>query len=254
MSLENINSRYEAARKLGVLARLPLRRLFRLLSDWRRYESGNPIPSMRISLRTLSPMFDDIHNEAGSVTDYFHQDLWAAKKIYRTRPGRHVDIGSRIDGFIAHLLVFMPVEYVDIRPLPAPVENLTFVQSDAVTLDRFEDGSLPSVSSLNVAEHFGLGRYSDPIDANGCFRFMSALARVLAPGGRLYFSVPLGKERVEFNAHRIFALETVLSHFPALKLVSFSFIDEDIRLHENISPGELPPDPNDGCGLFEFTK
>ena len=167
---------------------------------------------------------------------------------------KRIDIGSRIDGFVAHLLVFMPVDYVDIRPLPHAVENLTFLQADAVSLSLFEDNSLTSVSSLNVAEHFGLGRYSDPIDPAGCFTFMSALSRVLAPGGRLYFSVPIGEERVEFNAHRIFAVKTVLAHFSKLKLVSFSFIDEGERLHENVDPRDFPGDSKYCCGLYEFTK
>ncbi|HWF86113.1 MAG TPA: hypothetical protein VG222_14745 [Vicinamibacterales bacterium] len=48
---------------------------------------------------------------------YFHQDLWVAKRIYAARPAAHVDIGSRIDGFVAHLLTFMPVTVIDVRPL-----------------------------------------------------------------------------------------------------------------------------------------
>ncbi|MBI5912304.1 MAG: DUF268 domain-containing protein [Betaproteobacteria bacterium] len=209
---------------------------------------------MRIALSSLYLIVDDFKAQAGNLSDYFHQDLWAARKIFKLQPSRHVDIGSRIDGFIAHLLVFMPVEYVDIRPLDAQVQNLTIVRSDAISLRNFQDNSISSISTLHAAEHFGLGRYSDPIDPMGCFTFMSALSRVLAPGGRLYFSVPLGKERVEFNAHRIFSLQTILSHFRELKLVSFSFVDEGDRLHENVNPGDFPCNSKDSCGLFEFTK
>ncbi len=54
---------------------------------------------------------------------YFHQDLWAAKKIFKRRPMTHVDIGSRVDGFVAHLLVFMPVTAVDIRYLDSNIEG-----------------------------------------------------------------------------------------------------------------------------------
>ena len=32
---------------------------------------------------------------------YFHQDLLVAKFINESNPRRHVDIGSRVDGFIA---------------------------------------------------------------------------------------------------------------------------------------------------------
>jgi hypothetical protein len=50
---------------------------------------------------------------------------------------------------------------------------------------------------------------------------MAAFGRVLAPGGRLYFSVPIGRVRVVFNAHRVFSPRTVLASFPSLRVVSF---------------------------------
>jgi hypothetical protein len=116
-----------------------------------------------------------------------------------------------------------------------------------------KNNSIESVSSLHVAEHFGLGRYSDPIDPNACFRFMSALERVLSPHGTLYFSVPIGRERVEFNAHRVFAPKTILDRFSRLQLVSFSFVGDDGKLYEDWSPLDLPISEM-ACGLFEFTK
>jgi len=210
---------------------------------------------MRIRLESLWPILSDYDESAGATTDYyFHQDLWAARKIYAVKPSRHVDIGSRIDGFVAHLLVFMPVEYVDIRPLPEPVRGLAVTLADATSLEMFSDNSLSSLSSLNVAEHFGLGRFSDPIDPMACFTFMKSLARVLAPGGRLYISTPVGRERVEFNAHRVFALQTVLSSFSGLQLVEFSYVDDYGHLHETVHPHEFPEETNFACGLFEFTK
>src|ERR1035437_9128085 len=62
---------------------------------------------------------------------------------------------------------------------------------------------LVSVSCLHVAEHIGLGRYGDPIDPLGTNKALLELQRVLAPGGVLLFSMPVGRERVEFNAQRI---------------------------------------------------
>jgi len=230
------------------------RQLPRFVREWRAYQRLNTLPSMKVRFNSLWPVLHEYQSSAGLAADYyFHQDLWAARKIYEARPRRHVDVGSRIDGFIAHLLVFMPVEYVDIRPLP-PVRNLTVVQADATRLDMFADNSLPSLSSLNVAEHFGLGRYSDPIDPAACFTFMSALARTLAPEGRLYFAAPVGRERVEFNAHRVFSLETVLAQFRGLRLVSFSYVDDAGHLHEEVEPASFPQDSEFACGLFEFTK
>jgi Caenorhabditis protein of unknown function, DUF268 len=93
--------------------------------------------------------------------------------------------------------------------------------------------SVESLSSLHAAEHFGLGRYSDPIDLDACFKFMDSLQTVLAPAGRLYFSVPVGRERVEFNAHRVFSPLTILRRFSLLQLESFSFVGDDGAIRQN---------------------
>jgi hypothetical protein len=154
------------------------------------------------------PMLDEFDKDAASPADYdmhyFPQDLWAARKVYTRRPARHVDIGSRVDGFIGNLLTFMPVTLVDWRPYNPPVSGLDFIQGDGRYLKGVPDNSIPSLSSLNATEHFGLGRYGDEIDPEGWRKACQAYARVLAPGGYLYFSVPIGRQRVVFNAYRVF--------------------------------------------------
>jgi hypothetical protein len=222
--------------------------------DWRRYQRLSGSGPFRLNLRDAFPVLTDMSSNAGTSTGhYFHQDLWAAKKIFRDRPAHHYDIGSRTDGFIAHLLVFMPVTVIDIRPLESDIEGLTFFKDDASQLANFRDNSVTSLSSLHVAEHFGLGRYTDPIDPAACFKFMASLQRVLSPKGKLYFSVPVGRERVEFNAHRVFAPKTILTAFSELELLSFSYVGDDDRLHENVHPLDMPQSEM-ACGLFEFTK
>ena len=127
------------------------------------------------------------------------------------------------------------------------------LHDNATYLGRFKDRSVDSVSTLHAAEHFGLGRYGDPIDPGPCFSFMTNLQRVLAENGRLYFSVPIGRERVDFNGHRVFAVATVLEVVSKLSLISFSFVDDHGNLHENADPVNLP-EIEYGCGLFEFTR
>ncbi|NJN82618.1 MAG: DUF268 domain-containing protein, partial [Caldilineaceae bacterium] len=102
-------------------------------------------------------------------------------------------------------------------------------------------------------EHFGLGRYGDPVDPDACFQAMQAMARVLRPGGCLYFSTILGMERVNFNAHRVFAPSTVLSAFPQLELVSFAAVDDLGDYIAECCPEDFASSKF-ACGLFEFTK
>jgi hypothetical protein len=224
------------------------------LSDLYKYRAMNTSTAFRLNLLDMFVILSDRKDNAGIASGhYFHQDLWAARKIFERHPAQHIDIGSRLDGFVAHLLVFMPVTVIDIRRLESNLTDLSFLQDDATKLSRMEDNSVDSISTLHAAEHFGLGRYSDPIDPMACFKFMGALQRVLAPGGRLYFSVPIGRERVEFNAHRVFAPKTVLDSFSSLRLVSFSFVGDDGHIYEDVDALKIP-ESELACGLFEFTK
>lgn len=207
-----------------------------------------------LRLSSLRPCLADRFESAGVASGhYFHQDLWAARKIFQARPLRHVDIGSRVDGFVAHVLTFMPVEVVDVRPLTSKVDGLRFVQEDATTLRRYKDDSVESLSSLHAVEHFGLGRYGDPVNPDACLQAMRSLARVVQPGGRLYFSVPVGAQRLEFNSQRVFSPRTILNQFASLRLVSFSAVDDGGSLHVDADPDQFQT-ARYACGLFEFTK
>ncbi|MGA2991398.1 MAG: DUF268 domain-containing protein [Candidatus Korobacteraceae bacterium] len=227
----------------------------RFIRDLMRYRRLPAPVNFGLSWRDLAPVLGDFRGSAGNLDPhYFHQDLWAARKIFQRRPRLHVDVGSRIDGFIAHVLVFTNVQIIDIRPLKRQVKGLTTIQADATRLENIADNSIVSLSTLNAAEHFGLGRYSDPIDPNAHEKFMAALQRVLAPGGVLYFAVPIGQERLEFNALRVFHPTTVCKYFRQLELMSFSYIDDGSDLHEDVRVEEVSNDMVLGCGLYEFVK
>ncbi len=223
--------------------------------DMAAYRRMQPPPNFRLSLGNLYPVLSDFNGLAGTARGhYFHQDLWAARKIYTRRPSHHLDIGSRIDGFIAHLLTFMEVQVMDVLPLKSSVQGLHFIQGDATNLDTGPKKSIESLSCLHAAEHFGLGRYSDPVDPFAHEKLIRALQKVLAPGGTLYFSVPIGREQLMYNAHRIFSARTILDAFTALTLRSFSYVDDFGDLHENVAIADVPSELCYGCGLFEFRR
>jgi hypothetical protein len=220
-----------------------------------QYKTRNGLTaSLPLTVNALRPCLGEHRESAGRVDKhYFYQDLWAARLIHCLRPASHVDIGSRIDGFIAHVLCFTSVTVIDIRAQPLEIEGLTFVQDDATELKRFSDASLRSVSSLHAIEHFGLGRYGDPVDPGASLRAIESLQRVLACDGRLYFSVPIGRERLEFNAHRVFAPSTILDAFSKLQLLSFAAVNDAGQFLAGIDPESLS-NSDYACGLFEFTK
>lgn len=204
---------------------------------------------------------EDFESEAGlTLKHYFAQDIWGAKKILMNRPEMHYDIGSRIDGFISHLLVFLDsVNYIDIRPLPNEIDNLNFIQGDATNLENIIDNSIESISSFHAIEHFGLGRYGDKLDPEACFKAMKAFERVLAIGGFLYIGVPIGpKNKVIFNAHRIFRPQTIIESFKNLKLIEFAIVRGESPNYEVIDLEDIDKTSNNiedySCGLFMFKK
>ena len=241
----------------GIDVRSILKRVVHLpryIHEYQAFKQALVDAGQSIAIKPSYPVLQDYTDSAGlAAGHYFHQDIWAARKVYHANPARHVDIGSRVDGFVAHVIVFRPIEVVDIRPLSSQVENLSFVQADATNLANFADNSVVSLSSLHAAEHFGLGRYGDPLDATGHLKFMSSLQRVLAPSGRLYFSVPIGRERIEFNAHRVLSPQTVMQQFAQLKLVSFAAVNDKGDFVANAQMNEFET-AEFSCGLFEFTK
>ena len=104
-----------------------------------------------------------------------------------------------------------------------------------------------SVSSLHAIEHFGLGRYGDPLCWDGHVRGLDNLTRLLKVGGKLYFSVPIGEQRIEFNAHRVFSIQWLLDSFSKNYTVNqFAYIDSRI-LHQNVQLTDDLVRENCGC-------
>jgi hypothetical protein len=163
---------------------------------------------------TLMPYLHDRYEEAGATTsEYFWQDLLVARWVHEQNPARHVDIGSRVDGFVAHVASFRNIEVIDVRPIASRVPGVLFRQADVMqpaTVDPSLAESCDSLSCLHALEHFGLGRYGDPIDPDGYRKGVANMARLLKPGGTLYLSTPIGRERVEFNANWVFDPRSIL--------------------------------------------
>ncbi len=225
--------------------------------DIERYEKLKPRDSFHIQRQYLWPVIKDKYALAGSINNYFWQDLWAAKLVINSNIKNHFDIGSRLDGFIAHLLASnINVTMIDVRKFPGQVENLYTIVDDATNLCQVSDESLESISALCSIEHFGLGRYGDPVDPEACFKCFNSIQKKLKKGGRLYISLPVGKERVEFNAHRVFYAQTIVNSFHALNLKEFSCVAEG-KIEYQVNIHKYDNDTNSGeyrYGLFYFEK
>ncbi|UBM58909.1 DUF268 domain-containing protein [Marinilongibacter aquaticus] len=206
------------------------------------------------------PIFTDKYDQSGKARgQYFYQDLHVANLIFKANPKKHVDVGSRIDGFVSHLASFREVEVLDIRPLDSDILNVKFKQADLMQMQDELRESTESLSCLHTIEHFGLGRYGDPIDADGHLKGLKSLTEMLKPAGLFYFSTQIGKSRIEFNAHRVFDVQYLLDVFrPDFDLELFSYIDDSDKLHTNVTLSDEDIARNFGCklgcGIFVLRK
>jgi len=208
----------------------------------------------------LYPFFEDKYQESGTATGhYFHQDLLVARKIFDQNPIAHVDIGSRFDGFIAHVASFRDIEVLDIREQPSQIPHVQFKRADLMSPEFQLRDYCDSISCLHALEHFGLGRYGDRIDCKGHLVGWRNIYGMLKQGGKLYFSVPIGEQRIEFNAHRVFSISYLLEMMDELyRIDSFNYVDDSGNLIRDPVLNEKNINANFschyGCGIFELTK
>jgi len=224
-------------------------RYSRYIYDLIRYTTMNGAEPLR--LQDLYPQIHERTPQTYFDHHYFYQDTWAGKKIYSSRTKHHYDIGSLVS-LIGYLSTFTKVTFIDIRPPNIKIKNLDSLKGDLLHLP-FGDNSISSLSCLHVAEHVGLGRYGDRLDPYGTKKACKELSRVLARHGRLYFSLPVGRPRVYFNAHRVHSFTQILEYFKDLELLELSCVDDEGNLREHIDRHILKNE-HYACGLFIFTK
>lgn len=208
----------------------------------------------------LLPCLHDWYEEGGTTkSEYFWQDLLVARMIFAAQPAKHVDVGSRVDGFIAHVASFRNIEVFDVRPISTQVPGIIFKQADLMKPVEGMGGYCDSLSCLHALEHFGLGRYGDPIDPKGFEQGLANMASLMKENGTFYLSLPIGIDRVEFNAHRVSDPRTIiaLAMQYKLRLCTLTVIQPDGKVETlNFDETQLSLLANQryALGIFVFQK
>jgi SAM-dependent methyltransferase len=198
------------------------------------------------------PCLNDATSTTGFDSHYLFHTAWAARILANTRPNHHVDISSCLR-FVSIVSAFIPIEFYDYRPAQLNLPGLQSKQADLMNLP-FSDCSISSISCMHVIEHIGLERYGDPLDPRGDLKAIAELKRVTANNGDLLFVVPLGSQPIiQYNAHRIYTYDQIISYFADFNLINFSYIDDaggfTLNALKNITNNQTY-----GCGCFHFKK
>jgi SAM-dependent methyltransferase len=223
---------------------------FSFIGQWFSFRSNND-KRFILRHRDLYPCLKDRVTTTPFDQHYTYHPAWAARVLAKTKPQLHIDISS-ILSFSAITSAFIPVKFYDYRPAHLQLSNFASDFADLKKLP-FESNSIESVSCMHTIEHIGLGRYGDEIDVKGDIKAIEELRRVSQPGGSILFVTPVGKPRIEFNAHRIYSFEQIIGYFTGCELIEFALIPDAGGLIIDADPA-LVKDQKYGCGCFWFKK
>lgn len=120
---------------------------------------------------------------------------------------------------------------------PTTIDYNKIVSNDQrlelLTVAEFEQNPklFDALLSISSFEHDGLGRYGDPINPNGDFEAMKKAKKMLKKNGLLFLAVPVGKDVLMWNAHRVYGkirLPLLLAGWEVVDSFGFSSKDYDI--------------------------
>lgn len=244
---------YKLAKKhIHLIIDLKLQNLPRLIKFYGTYKKYKYLTNAEeLNISDIYPCITDNTPKTPFDTHYFYQGVWAFRKIKESGVESHVDVGSEIR-WVGLLSNITRVTFIDIRPFETDLKDLIVKKGNILNMP-FEDNSVDSLSCLHVAEHIGLGRYGDRLDPDGTKKACKELSRILAVNGNLYFSLPVGKQKTYFNAHRVLSPRTIIDYFFDLDLIELSGVTDSGRFIENIDIDVLE-NSKYACGLFWFKK
>ena len=141
------------------------------------------------------------HQNYYGITDKWLYEL--IDKNPRLVKGKKVAIvGSNIPWYEAIVLSYggypTTIEYNQIH---MEDKRLKYLSVDALKQSSEKFDLVISISSF---EHDGLGRYGDPLNPRGDLEAMKLWKKYIKEGGFMILSVPVGKDALVWNAHRIY--------------------------------------------------
>ncbi|GMH96374.1 hypothetical protein TrST_g1438 [Triparma strigata] len=137
---------------------------------------------------------------------YGRTDGWMYEALeYRSIRGKKVlIIGSNVPWYESMCAVYGGVcttlEYNELDYEGGLFETVTVEEWGG----REEGGEWDFVWSISSFEHDGLGRYGDPLNPEGDLKAMKECWGYLKEGGKMFLSVPVGKDEVRWNEGRVY--------------------------------------------------
>jgi hypothetical protein len=142
--------------------------------------------------------------KAKKTSYYGKTDMWLYRALqkYPIHGLEVVIMGSTTPWYESVCLTFggMPTT-IEYNALATDEPNLKIL-----TVEEFwrAPRQFDAAFSISSFEHDGLGRYGDPLNPNGDLEAMKKMKKILKMDGLLFLVVPVGKDKLVWNAHRIY--------------------------------------------------
>lgn len=131
--------------------------------------------------------------------------------------GRILDFGC-VESLLSLQLCSLgyKVTGMDFRRYPFSHENFDFIQADIMEWEPPAE-YFDAVVSISVIEHIGLSGYGDPKASQGDRIAVGKLMKSLKKGGRLYLTVPAGRNTVEAGWYRVYDTKAIRELVPGIE-------------------------------------
>lgn len=171
---------------------------------------------------------------AGKYLNYYGStDAWLYQALEKY--GRYIE--GKAVGIIGSTTPWYESVALYYGGSPTTIEYNAIFSTDSrlctMTVAEYEQNPVmfDALFSISSFEHDGLGRYGDPIDPFGDIKAMKKAYNMLNDEGLLFLSVPIGKDHLWWNVHRVYGK----IRFPLLiagwELIdSFGFSENDFLI------------------------
>lgn len=201
------------------------------VASWYRDDSYPPTKPITFTPDEITANFARIARREQNYYEATDSYLYAALEKYPDAlKGKKVAVIGSITPWYESIVLYY-------GGAPTTIEYNRIVCSDprieVLTVEEFEKNpkAFDAIISISSIEHDGLGRYGDPINPIGDFKAMQKMKAMLNTNGFLFLSVPVGKDRLWWNVHRIYGSLRFPRLIEGWNLVdSFGFQNGDLDL------------------------
>lgn len=112
-----------------------------------------------------------------------------------------------------------------------------------LTIDEYDQNPIQFDIAFSISsfEHDGLGRYGDPLNPNADIQAMQKMKRILKRDGLLFLSIPVGEDKLVWNAHRIYGRTRLPNLLQGWEILDIFGFDQNIYREDTGSEAKYQP-------------